>query len=163
MWTFYIFPIKKCIYLKFRVISWNCIEDLEILVSTVSKHTPVCSPSVMCIRHIGKEAATDTRGQVSLFCAEPPFSVQTDRADISCVFSLGQNSSLSVSVSSSNSTGWDLQWRDNAYHTPTTCHLSFVLWCAKAPSPSSWSIHHASIHRLCCPHLTLQVSYVQFT
>lgn len=43
----------------------------------------------MCIRHIGKEAATDTRGQVSFFCAEPPFSVQTDRADISCVFSLG--------------------------------------------------------------------------
>lgn len=36
-----------------------------------------------------KEAVRDTRGRVSLFCAEPPLSVETDRDDISCVFSLG--------------------------------------------------------------------------
>lgn len=36
-----------------------------------------------------KEAVRDTRGQVSVFCVGPPLSVETDRADISCVFSLG--------------------------------------------------------------------------
>lgn len=36
-----------------------------------------------------EEAASDTRGQVSLFCAEPPLSLEPDRADIFCVSSLG--------------------------------------------------------------------------
>lgn len=72
--------------------------------SKYSKHTSVCPPSVMCIRHIRKEAASDTRGQVSLFCAEPPFSVQTKRADISCVFSLGAKFII-VSQRVLNSTG----------------------------------------------------------
>lgn len=74
----------------------------------------------------------------------------------------GQSSSLSVSASSTAKNETHSR-HDDAFHTPITCNLSFVLWYTNASSPSSWSIYHSSIHRPCSPLLTIVVSYVQIT
>lgn len=115
-----------------------------------------------------KEAVSDTRGQVSPFCAEAPLSGRVWRPTelISPVASLwGWNSSLSVNVSSAV---WDETYsrHNNTYQTPTTCNLSLVFWYSTKTSKRGntvWPIPHGPICRLCSPVLTIQVSYVEIT
>lgn len=70
---------------------------VTILLCSILFHTGCISATITTFQSTDtgwfsfdmKEAVRDTRGRVSLFCAEPPLSVETDRDNISCVFSLG--------------------------------------------------------------------------